>query len=324
MKTTFWKPIAALALAATLLVGAATAQTRYPANNGALTDDANALSQPMAADISAYAQAAESAAGVKLHVALVQFLDGEPVQAYADALFTRWELTENDLLLLGATAEDTFAFATGEAVKQKLSDGNLKSLLYGGGFAEAFKTQRYDAAFGAFFPGFNELLAKQYDVKIDIRDWFTAYQQPAAAAQQSGEAQPNGQSLQGTVDNAVQSVVAATSSLWSSTMDSITQTVNSFQADRTQRDENGNGLTPAGWIVLAVIALIIFGQSEPARRARRNHGCGCGPLGWAFSLFGLGALLGQRRDRDQEREERREERRSERRGRDGYRHTRRW
>ena len=301
MKTTFFKSLVALALALALLACApALAEARYPALNGTLTDDANALGQTMAKDIAAYAEKVESVTGVKLHVALVLFLDGEPAQTYADTLFTRWELGGDDLLMLGAAAEDTFALSAGENVESSLSEASLKGLLYSSGFADAFKSQRYDDAFGAFFVAFNDLLAKQYDREIDLDSLFAAYQtgtQASADAQASADTQTTAD-VQTSVQDSVQSVIDSSSALWTSTMDSITSSVQDYRDYHDQREEDTGGLTPMGWIVLVVIALIIFGQSETARRARRNgSGCGCSPIGWIVGGLGLGALFG-RRDRD--------------------------
>ena len=57
-------------------------------------------------------------------------------------------------------------------------------------------------------------------------------------------------------------------------------------------------MSAGGWIVLAIIIAIIFGQSDPVRRARRqggrnyrSYGCGCSPLGWLVSLFGINVLI---------------------------------
>lgn len=305
MKTTFWKPFAALVLALVLLFSAtAQALARYPERGGVLTDDANALSPSIAADIAAYAQTVEAESGLKLNVVLVQFLDGETVQTYANTLFSRWALGESDLLLLGAAAEDSFAITAGAAVKPKLSEGSLKSLLYASGFAAAFQQQQYDAALGTFFPAFNTLLGKQYGVTVTLGNLFAAWQPQATTP----AAHTNSNNSVDGVGEAVQGVVDATSSLWTDTLNSITAGMQDYQAYREQRDETRNGLTPAGWIVLVIIALIIFGQSGPARRARRNGGCGCGPLGWLVSLFGLGTLFSRTRDRQGRRDERRFER----------------
>lgn len=287
MKTSLWKTLAALTLAAVLLMGSsALALARYPAQGGALTDDANGIGQAVAADIAAYAQRAENKTGVTVHVALVQFLDGEPVQTYADTLFTRWALGEDDVLLLGAAAEDTFAVTAGEAAAQKLSAASLKSLLYDSGFAQAFAAQRYDEAMGGFFTGLNTLLQKQYQTKIDMNGLFAGY--AAQAAQTAQQAQPPQQSAaaQGTVgqsvaaavdgalsavDGAVHSAVQASSGAWNSTVNAITDTVNRFQQGWDKQDENGGGLTPGGWVVLAIIVLIVSRQGRRAYRSNRHY-----------------------------------------------------
>ena len=311
MKTTFLKTLTALMVTVMLLFcTAAMADARYPARVGVLTDDANALNQTVAGDIAAYAAKVESATDVKLNVAIVQFLDGEPVQSYADTLFTRWALGENDLLVMGAAAEDTFAVSAGTAVRQKLSDSSLKSMLYSSGFADAFKTQQYDTAFGSLFTAFNDLLNKQYAQSVALDNLFKAYQ-PSAQTQ-------TGTQNASTVNDVVQSVVDSTSQLWSNALNSITDNVTDYQNYHQQHVENGNGLTPGGWIVLVIIVLIVFGQSGPARRARRAGGCGCGPLGWIVSGLGLGALFSRHSEQNDrhydQRYEQRYQRREERRG----------
>jgi uncharacterized membrane protein YgcG len=283
MKTSLWKTLAALTLVAALLAGAsALALARYPAQGGALTDDANVIGQAVAADVAAYAEKAKAETGVSVHVALVQFLDGEPVQTYADTLFTRWALGESDVLLLGAAAEDTFAVTAGKAAAQKLSAASLKSLLYDSGFAEAFTAQRYDEALGGFFTGLNALLEKQYQTAVGLDGLFTGYAAQAAAQAQTGTAaqsagmvgQTVGSALDGAlsaVDGAVQSAVEATSGAWNSTVNAVTDTVNRFQQGWDRQDENGGGLTPGGWVVLVIIVLIVSRQGRRASRSSKRY-----------------------------------------------------
>ena len=322
MRTSFWKATAVLALALMLLFSSfALGEARYPALGGVVTDDANALSQTMAADMATYAKKLADNTQVQLHVALVLFLDGETVQTYADTLFTRWKLGENDLLVVGAAAEDTFAIVSGTGVKAKLSDASLKGLLYSSGFSDAFKTQRYDAAFGSLFVALNDLVGKQYGAQIALGELFRAYQ-PDANPQTVTPATTPQDSLQ----SAMNTVVDTTSQIWAKTMNSITSSVQDYKQYDSSKDESGGGLTPGGWIVLAVIVLIIFGQSEPARRARRGGGCGCSPIGWIVGGLGLGALFGRRRDdaRHNDREWRRNERDGCRRGPCGFGRPPRW
>ena len=325
MKTTIWKTLALCTLALMLLVSAsALGEARYPTLNGTVTDDANALSQTMTNDVAAYAAKLENDAGVKLHVAMVQFLDGEAVQTYANTLFTRWELGDADVLILGAAAEDSFAIVTGADVKAKLSDSNVKNLLYTSGFSDAFKSQHYDAALGSLLVSFNDLIAKQYGDQIALGELFKAYQ---PSAQGNGTATQNANPLQDTLN----AVVDTSSQLWTSTMNSISNSVENYQNYHQQRDESGSGLTPGGWIVLIVIVLIVLGQSGPMRRVRHG-GCGCSPIGWIVGGLGLGALFNRRHDEDgrrygddyrRGRDEYRRERNEYRRERDEYRRERR-
>lgn len=319
MKTTIWKTLIALLLTLLLLCAVpALGEARFPAVGGVVTDDANVLSLSMAKDIAAYAQKLESDVSVKVRVAVVQFLDGETAQTYADTLFTRWELDEDSVLLVGAAAEDTFAAASGDKVRQKISDGSLNSLLYSSGFADAFQAQRYDEAFGKLMVGFNSLAAKQYGKTVELGGLFAAYQTQTAQAQSGTVGDAVSSALQSAADaasvaansagsaiaGAVNTVVNTTSQLWSSTVNSIDSSAKQYQDQN--RDENGRGLTPGGWIVLAILVMIVVGQSGPARRARR-WGCGCSPLGWIFSGLGLGALFGWHRDdREAERDRQRD------------------
>jgi uncharacterized membrane protein YgcG len=245
---------AAIALALSLLLTVPSlAEARYPTQGSALTDDANALSQTMAEDIAAYAQKAEDAADVKIRVALVYFLDGETPQAYADTLFTRWALDANSLLILGAVAEDTFAFSMGEDVRAKLSDSALSGVAYTSGFANAFAAQRYNEAFGKFFLALNSLMNKQYDTQISLGTLFKA--------EQSGEAQ--------TTKTVAQTVVDSAYSLWTGTLDAVTGKAQDYEETHRGSDNGSGGVSGNGWIVLAVIALVLLGQRRAFRRAGR-------------------------------------------------------
>jgi hypothetical protein len=277
MRTSIVKSLLALTLALSLLApAAALGDARYPASSGVLTDDANVIGQTMASDIAAYAQQVESETGVRLHVALVLFWDGETAQTYADTLFERWELGADDLLLAGAVAEDTYATVSGANVKTKLSDNSLNSLLYSSGFAENFRNQRYDAAFGTYFVAFHSLLGRQYGQSFTLDSLFAAYQ-PAAAATEAPQSDDNDYSNW-------ESYASYPNELWNETMATIGDSIQRFQSNKQSET---SGLTPGAWVVLVVIVLILLGQK---RRTRRG-GCGCSPIGWVLGGLGLGALF---------------------------------
>ena len=106
---------------AVVLPACALAAARMPAMRDAVTDDADVLGQQTAADIAEYAQKVQEKTDISIHVAIVHFLDGLDAQTYANQLFEKWALGDDDLLLLGAAGEDSFATALGKNVQKKLA-----------------------------------------------------------------------------------------------------------------------------------------------------------------------------------------------------------
>ncbi len=184
MNNKFCKALGAIVVAVLLLAPAlALGEARFPIDRGAVTDDANVLSQEMVAQIQEFQSVAESRTGVKVRVAVVHFLDGLDAQAYASKLFTRWNMGEEDFLLLGAAGEDSYGIASGQEMKRSFSDNNAQLMLSSSGFGEQFKDQQYDAAFGKFFVAFGQMLGRQYSVDMGLDKLFTAYQSGASVAQ---------------------------------------------------------------------------------------------------------------------------------------------
>ena len=266
---------------------------RMPENRGALTDDADVLGAQTAKDIAEYAEEAEDETGVSLHVVIVHFLDGLDVQTYADRLFASWRLGEDDMLLLGAAGEDSFASVLGEDVREKLGQKNAENLMYTSSmFGELFKRQEYDAAFGRYFVALNTLLNKQYDENIKLGDLFSSAQAPAQSAQSAQQ------------PSHAQSAARYGSQLWQQVLGSIDENTADYQQYAQTRHNDDNGIGVGGWMVMAIIIMIIFGQSDPVRKARskgrthyRDYGCGCSPLGWILTMIGVNAIIDRLRGR---------------------------
>lgn len=269
-KISFW---AALCLLLALVMTTAAAAARLPARRGTVTDDADVLGAQTASDIAAYAETVEDESGLRLHVALVHFLDGLDAQSYADALFDAWALGDWDVLLLGAAGEDAAAAAMGAEAARLLGRQSAESLMYtSSGFSALFAGQQYDAAFNAYFRAFNALLSKQTGTQLPLEGRFGSVSEGAH-------------------------VPAGGSRLWDEVMNAISQS--SEQREQARADRPDNGLGAGSWIVLALLALILFGQyrsRRPGANARRD-GCGCSPLGWIVSLFGLNVLIDSFRGR---------------------------
>lgn len=260
-------------------------QARLPMERGVVTDDADVLSAQTVSDIQKYAEEVESETNIDLYVATVHFLDGLDAQTYADRLFKSWRLDEDSMLLLGAAGEDTFATSMGTDVKKKLGEKNAENLMFtSSSFSTLFKSQQYDMAFGKYFIALNALLNKQYDTSIKMKNLFKSAQEQTATTQRPEK---------------IESTFEFGSQLWDEVMGAIEDNTQDYQVYHQERARrSGNGMSAGGWIVLAIIAMIIFNQRPSAKRSRRSHqnnnrrsGCGCSPLGWIFSLLGLNVLI---------------------------------
>ncbi len=274
----------ALLCAILFACGTAAGEARMPENRGVLTDDADVLSKSMANDIAEYAKLLERKTDVELHVAIVHFLDGMDVKSYADALFKKWGLGKHDLLIVGAAGEDSFAMSMGSKVSGKLGEKSAETLMYtSSGFSDCFREQRYNEAFGSLFVAMNSLAEKRYDTTIKLGKLFEDSQ------------------LSDDNEKTPQSFISHMLDRYNG---DIKERGDSYQSTQAARKQKSSGMGLGGWVVLGIIALIVFGQSDPVRKARRmggkdyrGLGCGCSPLGWIFSIFGLGVIINNLRGR---------------------------
>lgn len=268
------KKISFLCLLLALIIPfTALAGVRMPVQRGAVTDDANVLGKQITADLTEYAKLLSEETDVELHVAFVHFLDGLDAQSYAAQLFENWDLGKDAVLLLVAAGEDSFATAMGQDAAEALGKANAENLMYtSSGFSGLIRAQQYDAAMSDYAVAFNELVEKQTGETIRMSGLFGAQESVSANVQNYG------------------------SQLWMDMMDAIEDTGVHYQQRYEQHEQQDNGLTAGGWIVLLVLVWIVIRQSRPLkhaphRRQRRRSGCGCSPLGWILGLLGLGILF---------------------------------
>lgn len=257
-----------LCLALCLMPFAALGAARMPDEREFVTDDADVLSAQTAQDLETYFDKVEDETDIQLHVAIVHFLDGLDAQTYADGLFDKWNLGEEDLLVLGAAGEDSFATVMGQDVQKELGKTNADNLLYTSSqFAALFRSQQYDAAFAAYCAAFNQLLKKQMDADISMNGLFG---QTASQARQER---------------------TYASDLWEQVMDSISESSVDYQNNRVEREHEENGVTAGGWIVLIILIWIVFRQDKKQKRYGGRHKERKGCLGWLFGLLGISALI---------------------------------
>lgn len=245
---------------------------RYPDMTGAVTDAAGVLSDAMKADLLKLQSELEDEdedADFNLHIVTVDFLDGQSVQSYADALFSRAKLGKDDMLLLIAAGEDSYAVTVGKKAGEAFSQANLQSRLISTGFANGIAAQRYDEALSVFFTDFVKDAREKLDVKLSGELFGQTAQTQAAQAQGTSYSQMLG--------------------------DLITNITTDAQKYVAQPVKNvtSKGLTPAGWVVLVLLILLVFSQSDPARKVKKNGctGCGCAPFSKIFSALGIAAII---------------------------------
>lgn len=154
-----------------LLAATAAAEPRYPDQDGLCTDAAAVLSASVLEDLDELDDRLDDADVPRLYIATVDFLDGSSVEDYADALFHRWHLDDDEVLLLIAVGEESFATACGSDAALHLTDELLSALL-DTDFRPPFLAQRYDEAVASFAIALVKKINSLYRVGIRTGDLF--------------------------------------------------------------------------------------------------------------------------------------------------------
>ena len=255
----------------------ALAAARMPELRGNINDAADVLSVQTLTDLSEFSKRVSEKAAFDLYVVTVHFLDGMEAQTYAEQLFLKWDLTGEDMLLVCAAGEDSFALAMGAEAEELLGKSNADNLLYTSSeFSQLIRTQQYDAAMAAYAEGMNALLEKQLNSAVSMKGLF------------GQESLTIGEPVD--VDAYLEKYGGA---LWHDVMDAINEAGVDYQTHYYEEEREENGLTAGGWIVLIILIMILFRQNkrDRARRRARRSGCGCSPIGWIIGLLGLGFLF---------------------------------
>lgn len=255
----------------------ALAAARMPEMRGNINDAADVLSAQTLADLGEFSKRVTEQADVDLHVVTVHFLDGMEPQAYAEQLFRKWNLNSEDMLLVCAAGEDSFALYMGAEAEERLGKTNADNLLYTSSeFSHLIRNQQYDAAMAAYAEGMNALLEKQLNSAVSMKGLF------------GQESLTIGEPLD--VDDYLEKYGGA---MWREVMDAINEAGADYQTHYYEEEREENGLTAGGWIVLIILIMILFRQNRRDRARRRAYrsGCGCSPIGWIIGLLGLGFLF---------------------------------
>ena len=162
-------------LAALLLMGCtALAEPRYPESKGVVTDSAGVLSTSVLSDLRKLDKRLDKAEVPQMVVVTVDFLDGTDVQTYAQTLFERWELDEDEMLLLVCVGEESYALVCGRQVDRLVSPATQQELL-ATVFHEPFMAQQYDVAVTQFVPAMVQELNKACGESVKTSDLFRKF-----------------------------------------------------------------------------------------------------------------------------------------------------
>lgn len=159
-------------LAAMLLMALpAAAEPRYPSRSGVATDTAAVLSIGLLDDLRTLDKRLDKADVPQIYIVTVDFLDGTDVESYANALFERWRLDEDEMLLLLAVGEEKFAFCAGREVDRLIAPATQEKLL-ASTLQQPFMDQQFDAAVSAFLPALVRELSKACGESVRTDDLF--------------------------------------------------------------------------------------------------------------------------------------------------------
>lgn len=256
----------------------ALAAPRIPEKGDILSDYADVLSTPTLQEIAAFNERLSEKTGVHLHILSVHFLDGVDISTYANMVFERWGLSENDILLIMAVGEDSYTTKAGINVEKRFPGASQQNLL-SATFDGPYRGYRYDEAVAAYVPALGSALAKQYGVTLNTTGLF-------------GKAEQSSPTPTFSPDD---STKADGGFLWmgSTSLDAITQGVEQAGRKVTSLfDRLTRNLSFGRILFLLFLFSIIFGGRR--KYWRGCSGCGCGPLGWIIAALGLGNLFNRK------------------------------
>lgn len=260
------KKIICLLLAMLLLCSAALAEPRYPEKQGEVTDAAAVLSQSTVKDLITFADAVDDDTPIDFYVATVDFLDGESLEDYAAGLRKKWNLHDNDLLLLMAVGEDKFGTFGGEDINRKIST-QVQDKLLNTYLAEPFLRQQYDEAIRQYIPALTSEINKAYDENIKLNGLF-------------GQTAPS-QSIEDWAEE--------WSKRWADASVKVKTDVKvKTGLERVTQEDKDTGFSLGKVILTVFLLMVIFGKKN--RRGRNGCGCGCAPFSSILAALGLWKL----------------------------------
>lgn len=227
----------------------------------AIQDSAGVLSAATLSEAEKLTEQLRQASGVSLQVSFRHFLGGADVQAAAEQALKELADPDNSLLLLAVVGEDSYALAAGRQAALKLSRDSRDNLL-STHFRLPFLARDYDRALAAYLQGAAAQLTRGQAGSIRVDEYFPGL---------------------GTTKR-------PDSEVYRSLNITGGQEATEQPGAWRQRDqERDRGMSIFSIIAIGLVLSAIFGKKD------KRRGCGCGPLGWIFGVFGVSKLFGWRK-----------------------------
>ena len=270
-------------LALMLLLPAAALAVSYPAQRGAVNDDAGVLSEQTAADIEQLNTAARSA-DISFAVATRHFLGGADAQTYCDGLFEAWKLDQKTVLVLLVIGEERYAVAVGQGVRDMIGQEQINSLLAAKLRAPYLNDRNYDGAVGDFLLALTAQAAKSRGVTVKTSGLFGSAQESASVTQPAVSDQTNDSSWYNWTGDWWNGFFSTDDTEYYQASDTA-----AYARKESHYEDENTGFSLGKLIFFAVVLMIISNR----RKAKGKSGLGL--FGWIVAGKGLKELMKGRR-----------------------------
>lgn len=206
---------------------------RYPKQDGYATDAARILSATTLEDLGTVDKRLDKAGVLQLKIATVDFLDGQDADDYADALFDRWDLDDDDVLLLLAIGNGEYAISAGSDASRKLTPALQEELLQQH-VKPMLDNQDYEGAVVDFTLAFIDETNRLYGKRISTSGLF-------------------GKSASGLIDSIGQLDFGLT---------------DDDDGSFFTREDKGTGFSFLKVVLIVLVLLVIFGSRSSKTRSR--------------------------------------------------------
>ena len=168
------KQIVCVILLCLLLFRAVSCQAiTYPEKGGYLVDSTGLITEEIRRDIDTLSERTEASYGGRAYVYVTHFLGGTPVHEFARELFDRWQLTDQDYLLVMVMGEETSALLLGKKLSSALP-GETADNVMSRYFRPDFQRREYGQAVASVLPEMSRQAARAFQKELDVSGLFSA------------------------------------------------------------------------------------------------------------------------------------------------------